>query len=332
VGMLTDFQLKHFDAERNKGNPIIVELQGSLERGSGGKHKRTTDNVVGVVRGVAPVGTGARHINTGEDGFRFGGTRNFQFVRKDLEDLGITQRDHEGLRVFNSNMVFRVMDTSWASMERVVRFFTERTRDEYPNFSAIVDFENETVGSNASPVNCVVKTSGTASGVSVFNDGGTNKCVLLVNEPEFFPEISIEPLDVIEAPAVNVQFDIKIDPDTATGVIGNVVLGNITLFSNVDGTEILYMVIEIIDSVVHLRDSTGTLFDEEIAASEWVHVEIDRNLKKKLLNVTINDVNVLEDLDISSKTTLVKHILFTGAASSPADVYIDNVEVNCLAG
>ena len=332
MGMLTDFQLRQLDTERNKENPIIVELQGALERGSGGKYKRTTDNVVGIVRGVQPQRRGTRNLNPDEDGFIFGGSAEFQLVKKDLTDLGITERDHEGLRVLNSNMVFRVLSSAWPSRERVVRFFTERTRNEYPILSATWDFEDDVIGDNITPVNCVAKVSGTSSGISVFNEGGTNKCVLLVNEPTFFPEMSVEPLEAMEAPAVNVQFDIKVDPDTSSGVIGNIVLGNITLLSQDDGSNVLYMVVEVIDGVIHLRDSTSALFDEEITASTWVHVEVDRNLKKKLLNVTIEGTPVVEDLDISAISTMVKHVLFTGAAGSPADVYIDNVEVNCLAG
>jgi hypothetical protein len=152
VGIISDFQLVQSDNERNKGNPIIVEVLGTQERRAGGKHVSTTTNIIGRVRGAAVQNRGTHNMNPGEDGIRFSGAKEFQVRKKDLVALGITELDEKNMRVYHSGMVHRVTGQNWLDRERVVRLFTERTRDEYPAFIGEWDFEADTIG--AAPANC----------------------------------------------------------------------------------------------------------------------------------------------------------------------------------
>jgi len=154
VGIISDLQLVQFDNERNKGNPIIVEVLGTQERRAGGKHVSTTTNIIGRVRGVAVMGRGTHNMNPGEDGIKFSGAREFQVRKKDLVALGITEHDEKNMRVYHSGMVHRVTGQNWLDREKIVRLFTERTRDEYPTFVDEWDFESDTIG--ASPLECTV--------------------------------------------------------------------------------------------------------------------------------------------------------------------------------
>jgi len=327
VGIVSDFQLVQLDNERNKGNPVIVEVLGTQERLAGGKHVSTTTNIIGRVRGVAVTNRGTRNMKPGEDGIRFAGTREFQVRKKDLVALGITDRDEKNMRVYHSNMVYRVTGQSWLDREKIVRLFTERTRDDYPVFTAKWDFEGDTVG--VAPANCTV-TVPTGTTAAVATDGAT-KVVAMTNAATLCPQVSVDVLDVIEGPAITIGFDFKITGAIADDMVGAILLGGITDIANIDSNVLLYMVIERVAGMLHLKDLTGAIFDTTFTASSWVRVDVLINARTHILSIVVDDVVLVDDLDVSAITAVVKHVLFVGHAASAATIKFDNVEVDCIA-
>lgn len=324
MGFLTDFQLKQYDAERNKGDPIIIEIQGERERRAGGKHATTLGNLISVVRGVAPQSRGSRNMTPSEDGVRFKGVREFQVIKSDLTVLGITEQDTKNMRVFNGGMMFRVMSQSWPQRERIVRLFTERERGDYPTLEGTWDFEDDTVGDE--PANCTVtKPAGTTAAVAV---DGTN-VVAMTSAVAAAPQIAINVLDVCEGPASSIEFDIKITGG-GNSIISRIVLGEIDDIADLGANVLLYMVIEKIAGVLHLKDITGLVFDTTITDSSWVHVIVSVS-RGRILTVTVDGVVLVDDVDVSAVGAMAEFVLFTGYANSGATVKIDNVEVDCVA-
>jgi hypothetical protein len=534
MGLLTDFQLVQFDAERNKDDPIIIELQGTRERRAGGKQASTLKSTIGVVRGVV-TSTRTRNMVPGEDGVRFRGATEFQVVTRDLLALGITEKDTKDLKIFKSNMVFRVAGPAWLARERIARLFCDRTRDAYPALEAVWDFEDDTIGEE--PANCTItvpedvpdfewhalgnftppvgsrwakenfvgtevavvenQTYGGAvhrmlrlewpgtddgqaatftpsskdvteeisfsfdfmvmsdssgwqhfckfyngSGVLVaeIDQGGVSDLSVMMFPDGFQPviftptltfakgkyyrltyiiydtkhhrlnvhcyddgtdhvgdlkdnddwtgwainnistikfnrqtdtqlkyrladieaswspstggsvlvasdgthvtaitssymgasQVAINVLDVAEGPAATVEFDIKITGADSDGIVSRIVLGEITDIDDLDDNILLYMVIERVAGVLHLKDFTGLIFDTTITASSWVHVKVSVN-RNRIMTVTVGSVDLVDDIDVSGITAAVEFVLFTGYAGSAAVVKIDNVEVDCVA-
>jgi len=325
MGMLTDFTLIQFNGERNAGDPIIIEKQGVAERRAGGKHVSTLSNIIAVVRGLSLRGRGTRNMNPGEDGVRFNGSREFQIVKSDLDAIGITLADEKYLRVFHAGQVHKVTAMEPLGRERIVRLFTERTRDDYPTFIHEWDFEDDTVGQ--APESCTVTVpTGTTAAVAI--DGTTN-VVAMTSAATKYSQVAINVLDECEGPAITIEFDFKITGTLATGNVARFILGEITDLIDLGSNVLLYLLVVNTGGVLSITDFTGTLFTKTITASSWVHVKAVGS--KGLGSVEINGEEVISDVDISGFTVLIKHLLTCGIAASGATIELDNVEVDCVA-
>lgn len=327
MGMLTDFQLVQMNAERNKGDPIIICIRGAAERRAGGKHASTLPGIIGIARGLAVAGRGTRNMNPSEDGVRFGGTREFQLVKRDLIGLGITQVDEKHARVLHSGMVYRVTAQQWLDRERVVRYFTERTMDDYPTLEGKWDFEDDVIG--ADPADCTItEPTGTTANVAL---DGTN-VLSMTSAATQYPQAAINVLDKIEGPAVTVEFDIKVTGPAEAGIVARIVLGEATKIADITATNVLlYMLVTRTAGVLHLADLAGALFDKIITAATWVHVKVAKDTVTGMLSVEADDDVLADDIDVSDNVATIKHVLFTGNAGSSATINIDDVEVDCVA-